>query len=85
MFATGMVERNTGGDQDTPRIWERRCGFPTPERNANGEPVDRAAQIRRLQRMRIGYESGVNQAFAGKFCSDFSSVPMVNSCLSNEG
>ena len=44
-----MVERNTGGDQDTPRIWERRCGFPTPERNANGEPVDRAAQIRRLQ------------------------------------
>jgi hypothetical protein len=80
-----MVERNTGSDPDTPRIWERRYDYPTPERNDNRAPVDRAAPFRRLQRMRVGYESDVNQAFAAKFRSDFSNVPVVSSCLSNKG
>jgi DNA-binding transcriptional MerR regulator/methylmalonyl-CoA mutase cobalamin-binding subunit len=48
------VERETGLSKDTLRVWERRYGFPTPERDANGErlyaPVQvcRLAQIKRL-------------------------------------
>jgi hypothetical protein len=30
------VERETGLSKDTLRVWERRYGFPTPERDANG-------------------------------------------------
>jgi DNA-binding transcriptional MerR regulator/methylmalonyl-CoA mutase cobalamin-binding subunit len=48
------VERETGLSKDTLRVWERRYGFPTPERDANGErlyapeQVQRLAQIKRL-------------------------------------
>ncbi len=39
LFAISTVERNTGIGRDTLRIWERRYGFPTPERNDKGERV----------------------------------------------
>ena len=32
MFPIGAVERDTGIGRDTLRIWERRYGFPVPER-----------------------------------------------------
>jgi len=47
LFAIGTVKRDTGIGRDT-RIWERRYGFPTPERNDKGERVYSAEQIRRL-------------------------------------
>ena len=44
LFAIGTVERDTGIGRDTLRIWERRYGFPTPERNDKGERVFSAEQ-----------------------------------------
>lgn len=50
----GAVERDTGLSKDTLRVWERRYGFPRPERDAFGErtysqdQVDRLRLIRRL-------------------------------------
>ena len=31
------VERETGLGKDTLRVWERRYGFPRPERDQHGE------------------------------------------------
>ena len=48
------VERETGLSKDVLRIWERRYGFPVPERDAHGErlypleQVERLLQIKRL-------------------------------------
>jgi len=58
-FAIGTVERDTGIGRDTLRIWERRYGFPTPERNAKGERVYSAAQISRLQLIRRLLDQGM--------------------------
>ena len=58
-FAIGTVERDTGIGRDTLRIWERRYGFPTPERNAKGERVYSSAQIRRLQAIRRLLDQGL--------------------------
>ena len=43
------VERDTGLGKDTLRVWERRYGFPQPERDANGERLYPAEQIERLR------------------------------------
>jgi DNA-binding transcriptional MerR regulator/methylmalonyl-CoA mutase cobalamin-binding subunit len=43
------VERDTGVPKETLRVWERRYGFPQPERDANGERLYPAAQIVRLR------------------------------------
>lgn len=51
-YSIGAVERDTGIGRDTLRVWERRYGFPVPERNAKGERVYSEAQLRRLQRVR---------------------------------
>ena len=58
-FAIGTVERDTGIGRDTLRIWERRYGFPTPARNAKGERVYSAEQIRRLQVIRRLLDQGL--------------------------
>ena len=58
-FAISTVERDTGIGRDTLRIWERRYGFPTPERNAKGERVYSSAQIRRLQAIRRLLDQGL--------------------------
>lgn len=65
-FVSGLpiasVERETGLSKDTLRVWERRYGFPTPGRDANGErlyaptQVQRLSQIKRL--MDRGYRPG---------------------------
>lgn len=59
MFAIGNVERDTGIGRDTLRIWERRYGFPTPERNDKGERIYSAEQVRRLQRIRRLLDQGL--------------------------
>ena len=53
------MERDTGIGRDTLRIWERRYGFPTPARNAKGERVYGAEQIRRLQVIRRLLDQGM--------------------------
>jgi len=47
-FGIAVVERSTGLSKDTLRIWERRYGFPTPGRDANGERVYSTEQVERL-------------------------------------
>jgi methanogenic corrinoid protein MtbC1 len=42
------VERETGIAKETLRMWERRYGFPAPERDAGGERLYPAEQVRRL-------------------------------------
>jgi DNA-binding transcriptional MerR regulator/methanogenic corrinoid protein MtbC1 len=59
LFAIGTVERDTGIGRDTLRIWERRYGFPTPERNDKGERVYSAEQVRRLQKIRRLLDQGL--------------------------
>jgi MerR family transcriptional regulator, light-induced transcriptional regulator len=43
------VERETGLSKDTLRVWERRYGFPLPERDSRGERVYPPEQIEKLR------------------------------------
>ena len=43
------AERETGLGKDTLRVWERRYGFPRPQRDANGERLYPAEQVDRLR------------------------------------
>jgi DNA-binding transcriptional MerR regulator/methylmalonyl-CoA mutase cobalamin-binding subunit len=42
------VERDIGVAKETLRVWERRYGFPQPQRDANGERVYPPEQVHRL-------------------------------------
>ena len=44
------VERDTGLSKDTLRVWERRYGFPMPERDRFGE---RAYPLEQVERLRV--------------------------------
>jgi DNA-binding transcriptional MerR regulator/methylmalonyl-CoA mutase cobalamin-binding subunit len=48
-FNIAAVERDTGLSKDVLRMWERRYGFPTPDRDANGERLYPAVQLERLR------------------------------------
>ncbi|HJV25142.1 MAG TPA: MerR family transcriptional regulator [Aromatoleum sp.] len=53
-FNIAAVERDTGLSKDVLRMWERRYGFPTPERDANGErlyPHDQVERLRLVKRL----------------------------------
>ena len=56
------VERDTGLGKDTLRAWERRYGFPKPERDAQGERAYPLAQVQRLRLLRrlldLGHRPG---------------------------
>lgn len=52
------VERETGIGKDTLRVWERRYGFPQPERDAHGERRYDAAQLERLRWVRRLLDAG---------------------------
>lgn len=59
MFPIGAVERDTGIARDTLRIWERRYGFPVPERNVKGERVYSENQVRTLQLIKRLLDQGL--------------------------
>jgi DNA-binding transcriptional MerR regulator len=48
-FGIGAVSRMTGVDEHTLRIWERRYGFPRPERSAGGTRLYKAEDVRKLR------------------------------------
>ena len=53
-FSIAAVERDTGLSKDVLRMWERRYGFPLPERDANGErayPADQVERLRQIKRL----------------------------------
>lgn len=43
------VERDTGLSKDTLRVWERRYGFPTPDRDSAGERIYSLEQLEKLR------------------------------------
>lgn len=48
------LERDTGLSKDTLRVWERRYGFPQPQRDAFGErvyPIDQVDKLRCMRRL----------------------------------
>lgn len=48
-FNIAAVERDTGLSKDVLRVWERRYGFPLPERDDKGERLYPAEQVERLR------------------------------------
>ncbi len=61
-FNIAAVERDTGLSKDVLRMWERRYGFPEPQRDANGErsyPADQVERLRLIKRlMDAGHRPG---------------------------
>lgn len=49
MWSIADVERDTGLGKDALRVWERRYGFPSPDRDAKGERLYDHAQLLRLR------------------------------------
>jgi MerR family transcriptional regulator, light-induced transcriptional regulator len=53
-LSIAAVERDTGLSKDTLRVWERRYGFPVPERDPLGErsyPFEQVERLRTIKRM----------------------------------
>ncbi|MBK7648954.1 MAG: MerR family transcriptional regulator [Betaproteobacteria bacterium] len=53
-FNIAAVERDTGLSKDVLRMWERRYGFPVPDRDSNGErsyPADQVDRLRLIKRL----------------------------------
>jgi len=53
-LSIAAVERDTGLSKDTLRVWERRYGFPLPERDGLGErsyPLDQVEKLRAIKRL----------------------------------
>lgn len=48
-FNIAVVERDTGLSKDVLRMWERRYGFPKPDRDAHGDRLYPAEQVERLR------------------------------------
>ena len=48
-WSIAEVERDTGLGKDTLRVWERRYGFPVPERDRLGERSYPQEQVQRLR------------------------------------
>ena len=48
-LSIAAVERDTGLSKDTLRVWERRYGYPVPERDAVGERAYPAEQVEKLR------------------------------------
>ena len=53
------VERDTGIGKDTLRVWERRYGFPEPDRDDAGERVYPMEQVERLRIIRRLMDQGL--------------------------
>jgi DNA-binding transcriptional MerR regulator/methylmalonyl-CoA mutase cobalamin-binding subunit len=62
VVSIAAAERDTGLSKETLRIWERRYGFPQPERDAAGErayPRDQVEKLRVVKRlMDAGHRPG---------------------------
>jgi len=53
-LSIAAVERETRLSKDVLRAWEKRYGFPAPERDANGErcyPVEQVERLRLMKRL----------------------------------
>ena len=57
-FNISAVERDTGLSNDVLRMWERRYGFPVPDRDSNGERNYPAEQVERLRLIKRLMDAG---------------------------
>ena len=48
-YPIAFIERSTGISRETLRMWERRYGFPTPERDGSGDRSFSQADLERLR------------------------------------
>lgn len=56
-LSISAVERDTGLSKDVLRVWERRYGFPSPDRDSNGErlyPLPQVERLRAIKRLMDG-------------------------------
>ena len=58
LLSIAAVERDTGLSKDTLRVWERRYGFPQPQRDAAGDRVYPPEQVERLHAIRRLLDAG---------------------------
>lgn len=58
-LSIAAVERETRLSKDVLRVWEKRYGFPTPERDANGERCYPREQVERLRLMKRLMDQGL--------------------------
>ena len=58
LLSIGAVEHDTGLSKDILRIWERRYGFPRPQRDVNGERVYPLGQVEKLMLIKRLMERG---------------------------
>ena len=57
-LSISAVERDTGLSKDVLRVWERRYGFPLPERDASGERLYPLPQVERLRAIKRLIDAG---------------------------
>jgi len=57
-FTIAAVERDVGLSKDVLRVWERRYGFPAPERDSKGERLYSAEQVARLRLIKRYMDQG---------------------------
>lgn len=57
-YNIAAVERDTGLSKDTLRVWERRYGFPAPDRDQNDQRVYPHAQFEKLRLLRMLIDYG---------------------------
>ncbi len=57
-LSIAAVERDTGLSKDVLRVWERRYGFPAPERDPNGERLYALSQVERLRTIKRLMDAG---------------------------
>jgi DNA-binding transcriptional MerR regulator/methylmalonyl-CoA mutase cobalamin-binding subunit len=73
------VERDIGVAKETLRVWERRYGFPQPQRDANGERVYPPEQVHRLSLVKRlldqGYRPGKIMALGTEELSELGTKP----------
>jgi MerR family transcriptional regulator, light-induced transcriptional regulator len=58
LVSIAVAERETGLGKDTLRVWERRYGFPRPQRDAHGDRLYPRDQISRLRLMKRLLDNG---------------------------
>lgn len=57
-LSIAAVERDTGLSKDTLRVWERRYGFPAPQRDRHGERVYPLEQVEKLRTVKRLLDAG---------------------------
>lgn len=63
-LSIGALSKETGIPVETLRTWERRYGFPNPERNSSGHRIYSAATAERLKLIDLALKEGHRAAAA---------------------